>query len=152
MKVSVFNGSRATELIAETWVDLQEVIVPGGGQSNIWHSLNFQGKHAGEILIEITFYDQRPKQEKASESIRQSVPNGVTDEAQQAITRPGETRRRLKTGNYQHLEVTGPGEVVYCHSCHHEWYMVSSRDLVCPRCESELTEIVSHNLEVAFLN
>jgi hypothetical protein len=152
MKVSVFNDDRKTELIGEIWVDLQEVIVPGGGKNNLWHHLNFQGKYAGEILIEITFYDKRPKQEKASENMRQSVPNGVTDEALHAMARPGKTRRRLKPGNYQHLNVTGPTNVVYCYLCDFEWYTVTPSDLVCPSCGDQITSIVSHNLEVASLN
>jgi hypothetical protein len=149
MKVSVFNGGRAAVLIGETWVDLQEVIVPGGGQSNTWHTLNSRGKYAGEILIEITFYDTRPKQEKASENMHQSVPNEVMDEAMHAVTRLGETRRRLKPGLYQHLGVTGPGEVAYCHECSNEWHSDILALLICPRCESTAIEIVSHNLEVA---
>lgn len=149
MKVLVYNAGAATGLIGETWVDLQEVIVAGGGQSNIWHLLNFKGKYAGEILIEITFYDKRPKQEKASENMHQSVPSGFMDEALHEMTRLEETHRRLKPGLNQHLEVTGPREVVYCHLCNNEWYMNSLRELVCPRCGSTATEIVSHNLEAA---
>ncbi|KAM3075110.1 Contractile actomyosin ring interacting protein [Clarireedia jacksonii] len=64
LKVSVFNDDKRTDLIGETWVNLQDVIIPGGGQSDIWHSLNCKGKYAGEIRIEITYYDLRPKPEK----------------------------------------------------------------------------------------
>ncbi|KAI1662600.1 hypothetical protein F4813DRAFT_384186 [Daldinia decipiens] len=73
LKLSVFNDDRKTELIGETWIDLRDIIVRGGGQSDQWHSLNCRGKYAGEVRIEITFYDSRPKAEKAM-----AKPNGVT--------------------------------------------------------------------------
>ncbi|OTB16570.1 hypothetical protein K445DRAFT_58895 [Daldinia sp. EC12] len=73
LKLSVFNDDRKTELIGETWIDLRDIIVRGGGQSDQWHNLNCKGKYAGEVRIEITYYDSRPKTEKP-------VPksNGVT--------------------------------------------------------------------------
>lgn len=64
LKVSVFNDDKKTDLIGETWIDLRDIVVGGGGQSDQWHQLNFKGKYAGEIRIEITFYDSRPKPEK----------------------------------------------------------------------------------------
>ncbi|KAI9048568.1 hypothetical protein LZ554_007401 [Drepanopeziza brunnea f. sp. 'monogermtubi'] len=73
LKVSVFNDDKKTDLIGETWVDLKEVVVPGGGQNDLWHNLNCKGKYAGEIRIEITYYDTRPKQEK-SERVRPAAP------------------------------------------------------------------------------
>jgi hypothetical protein len=88
MKVSVFNDDKKTDLIGETWVNLQEVVVPGGGQNDLWHNLNYRGKYAGEIRIEITYYDSRPKQEKAVDKMRQNVPSGVTDGARDAMTGP----------------------------------------------------------------
>ncbi|KAI0892322.1 hypothetical protein F4806DRAFT_244180 [Annulohypoxylon nitens] len=65
LKLSVFNDDRKTELIGETWIDLRDIIVRGGGQSDQWHNLNCKGKYAGEVRIEITYYDSRPKQEKS---------------------------------------------------------------------------------------
>lgn len=65
LKVSVFNDDKKTELIGETWVSLENVLLPGGGQSDGWHGLNCRGKYAGEIRIELTYYDTRPKAEKA---------------------------------------------------------------------------------------
>jgi len=65
LKVSVFNDDKKTDLIGETWVQLEKVIVPGGGQNDAWHGLNCKGRFAGEIRIEITYYDTRPKPEKA---------------------------------------------------------------------------------------
>ncbi|KAI2638891.1 hypothetical protein GGS26DRAFT_543129 [Hypomontagnella submonticulosa] len=64
LKLSVFNDDRKTELIGETWIDLRDIIVRGGGQSDQWHNLNCRGKYAGEVRIEITYYDSRPKPEK----------------------------------------------------------------------------------------
>lgn len=43
-----------------------------------------------------------------------------------------------------HLDATGPREVVYCHQCDNEWHR-DEHDLICPRCEGEITEIVSTN-------
>ena len=73
LKVSVFNDDKKTELIGETWVALDQIIVPGGGQNDVWHNLNCKGKYAGEIRIELTYYDTRPREEKAEER-RQSAP------------------------------------------------------------------------------
>ncbi|KAB5525587.1 hypothetical protein GE09DRAFT_475042 [Coniochaeta sp. 2T2.1] len=64
LKVSVFNDDKKTELIGEAWIDLRDTVVPGGGQTDIWHQLTCRGKYAGEIRIEITFYDSRPKPDK----------------------------------------------------------------------------------------
>ncbi|KAK3377688.1 hypothetical protein B0H63DRAFT_417258 [Podospora didyma] len=64
LKVSVFNDDKKTELIGESWIDLRNIIIPGGGQSDQWHGLTCRGKYAGDVRIEITFYDSRPKPEK----------------------------------------------------------------------------------------
>ncbi|OHE91468.1 hypothetical protein CORC01_13240 [Colletotrichum orchidophilum] len=41
-----------------------------------------------------------------------------------------------------HLDASGGREVVYCHACSHEWWQ-DEHGLPCPRCDSEITEIVS---------
>ncbi|KAI3396901.1 hypothetical protein diail_11514 [Diaporthe ilicicola] len=64
LKISVFNDDKKTDLIGETWVDLRDIVVPGGGQNDLWHNLTCKGKYAGEIRIELTYYDIRPKPEK----------------------------------------------------------------------------------------
>ena len=79
LKVSVFNDDKKTELIGETWVPLDQIIVPGGGQNDLWHNLNCKGRYAGEIRIEITYYDTRPRDEKVEER-RQSIPVNKTME------------------------------------------------------------------------
>jgi hypothetical protein len=40
-----------------------------------------------------------------------------------------------------HLDATGSREVVFCHQCEHEWWQ-DEYGLTCPRCESDITEIV----------
>ena len=52
-------------------MDLKEVVVPGGGQNDIWHQLHFKGKYAGEIRVELTYYDTRPKDESVLEQRRE---------------------------------------------------------------------------------
>ncbi|RFU36092.1 hypothetical protein B7463_g185, partial [Scytalidium lignicola] len=77
LKVSVFNDDKRTDLIGETWINLKEVVIPGGGQNDLWHNLSCKGKYAGEIRIEITYYDTRPKQEKP-ERAKQTFPTTST--------------------------------------------------------------------------
>lgn len=77
LKVSVFNDDKKTELIGEAWIDLRDTVVPGGGQTDIWHQLTCRGKYAGEIRIEITFYDSRPKPEKPVVKAKPHVPTDV---------------------------------------------------------------------------
>ncbi|XHG09736.1 hypothetical protein AWENTII_012779 [Aspergillus wentii] len=67
LKVSVFNDDKKTELIGETWIDLVKVIIPGGGQSDSWHPLQSKGRYAGEVRIEMTYYDTRPEDEAVIE-------------------------------------------------------------------------------------
>lgn len=64
LKLSVFNDDKRTDLIGESWIDLRDIILPGGGQNDQWQTLACKGKYAGEIRIEITYYDTRPKPEK----------------------------------------------------------------------------------------
>lgn len=59
LKVSVFNDDKKTDLIGETWIDLNNLIIPGGSQNDHWHSLQCRGKYAGDIRIEMTYYDTR---------------------------------------------------------------------------------------------
>ncbi|KAK4946292.1 hypothetical protein LTR66_014301, partial [Elasticomyces elasticus] len=73
LKVSLFNDDKRTDLIGETWIPLESVVIPGGGQNDLWHSLNCKGKYAGEIRIELTFYDTRPKMEKPAEKRQDSL-------------------------------------------------------------------------------
>ena len=77
LKVSVFNDDRKTELIGEAWVALDHIVVPGGGTNDLWHGLNCKGRYAGDIRIELTYYDTRPKVDAkvdGAEDRRQSGP------------------------------------------------------------------------------
>ncbi|CAD6567230.1 MAG: hypothetical protein ASARMPRED_000555 [Alectoria sarmentosa] len=71
LKVSVFNDDKKTELIGETWIALDQIVVPGGGANDLWHRLNCKGRYAGDLRIELTYYDTRAK-EKVER--RQSTP------------------------------------------------------------------------------
>lgn len=51
-------------------MDLHDVIVAGGGKNDLWHQLNFKGKYAGDIRVELTYYDSRPRPETPSTSER----------------------------------------------------------------------------------
>ncbi|RAL10276.1 uncharacterized protein BO97DRAFT_471778 [Aspergillus homomorphus CBS 101889] len=67
LKVSVFNDDKKTDLIGETWVDLKDLIIPGGSQNDHWHPLQHRGKYAGEVRLEMTYYDTRPADEAVIE-------------------------------------------------------------------------------------
>ena len=58
-------------------MQLDKVVVPGGGQNDLWHSLNCKGRYAGEIRIELTYYDTRPKEEKPPEA--QASPTAIAN-------------------------------------------------------------------------
>ncbi|KAI9768786.1 MAG: hypothetical protein M1840_004600 [Geoglossum simile] len=92
LKVSVFNDDKKTELIGETWVSLEAVVVPGGGQNDLWHNLNCKGKYAGEIRIELTYYDTRPKEEKPVVEARREGARHGEDGEREAVGGP----RQLK--------------------------------------------------------
>lgn len=89
LKVSVFNDDKKTELIGETWVSLENIITPGGGQSDTWHPLNCKGKYAGDIRIELTFYDTRAKEEKAPVEKKEST---LADRQSPAVGGPRESK------------------------------------------------------------
>ncbi|KAK8920820.1 Ingression protein fic1 [Metarhizium anisopliae] len=73
LKMSVFTDDKKTDLIGESWIDLKGIIVPGGGQNDMWQGLTCRGKYAGEIRVEITFYDTRPRPEKPAAKQRQQT-------------------------------------------------------------------------------
>ncbi|KAH6870181.1 hypothetical protein BKA58DRAFT_172382 [Alternaria rosae] len=82
LKVSVFNDDKKTELIGEAFANLNSVITPGGGQSDEWLGLNCKGKYAGEIRMEITYYDTREKSEKL---VQQKKRESTKPEGQAAV-------------------------------------------------------------------
>ncbi|KAK4201479.1 hypothetical protein QBC40DRAFT_339120 [Triangularia verruculosa] len=86
LKVSVFNDDKKTELIGEAWIDLRDIIVDGGGQSDQWHQLQCRGKYAGELRLELTYYDNQPKPDKTASKSRNQ--QSVADIEQQSETAP----------------------------------------------------------------
>lgn len=74
LKISVFSDDKKTELIGENWVDLRDIIISGGGQNDQWQPLQCRGKYAGEIRIEITYYDSRPKPKPVAPTSTVSAP------------------------------------------------------------------------------
>ncbi|KAK0726955.1 hypothetical protein B0T26DRAFT_637106 [Lasiosphaeria miniovina] len=94
LKVSVFNDDKKTELIGEAWIDLRDIIISGGGQSDQWHQLFCRGKKTGEIRIEITFYDSRPKPERAAVVAKQPGPAADAEAAQSAAGPRSMPKRR----------------------------------------------------------
>lgn len=77
----------------------------GGGQADSWHDLNARGRYAGQIRIELTFYDSRPKEDEQPDLIqdRSSLDVGDEDQFQGRISGPREPgavkRRPLPTPN-----------------------------------------------------
>ena len=88
LKVSVFNDDKKTELIGETWVPLDQIVVPGGGQNDLWHHLNCKGRFAGEIRIELTYYDTRPKEEKVEAKHQDTPVQNIHDQTKEGIGGP----------------------------------------------------------------
>lgn len=88
LKVSVFNDDKKTELIGETWVSLEQIVVPGGGQNDLWHHLNCKGRFAGEIRIEITYYDTRPKEEISEGKHQETPAQNPHEQAKEGISGP----------------------------------------------------------------
>lgn len=72
---------------------MDKIIIPGGGQNDLWHHLNCKGRFAGEIRIELTFYDTRPKDEQA-EAKRQNIAKSALQEqvASDGVSGPRQPR------------------------------------------------------------
>ncbi|EEP81280.1 predicted protein [Uncinocarpus reesii 1704] len=92
LKVSVFNDDKKTDLIGETWVDLKSVIIPGGGQSDSWHSLSCKGKYAGELRIELTYYDTRPKDEAVVERRKEAKKTEARHQTSSSVSGPRQSK------------------------------------------------------------
>lgn len=111
LKVSVFNDDKRTDLIGEAWVDLNNLIIPGGSQNDHWHTLQCRGKYAGEIRIEMTYYDTREKDEAVIERRRgaaerlQSKASNSTASAASGLSGP----RELRESKRRHLPTDPTG-------------------------------------------
>lgn len=97
LKVSIFNDDNRTGLIGECWIGLEEILNPGGGKADAWHHLNVKGKYAGEIRIELTYYDTRPKPEKPRKQSPATLPSQEVH-AKPPGPRQPIARRPLPTG------------------------------------------------------
>lgn len=64
LKITVFNDDKKTDLIGECTVRLDKILVTGGGTDDGWRGLKCKDKYAGEILVELTFWDMRPTPEQ----------------------------------------------------------------------------------------
>lgn len=59
LEVSVFDENRTTELLGQCIIDIAHVFEPGGGRNYGDVTLECFGKYAGEIKLDVTFYDSR---------------------------------------------------------------------------------------------
>jgi hypothetical protein len=108
LKVSVFNDDKKTDLIGETWASLKEVVIPGGGQSDTWHNLSCKGKYAGEVRVEITYYDTRPKQERAEKVKMVGAQSTVVDDGgRETLKGPRQPKAAVKRRPLPSDPVTG---------------------------------------------
>ncbi|KAK5628875.1 hypothetical protein RRF57_004590 [Xylaria bambusicola] len=112
LKLSVFNDDKKTELIGETWIDLRDIVVQGGGQSDQWHNLNCKGKYAGSIRIETTYYDSRPKPEKPAAKLKPVASSSEPDLAGSA-QRSAVKRRPLPSDPVTGLAPSQPSEPIH---------------------------------------
>ncbi|KAI7202229.1 hypothetical protein KC324_g1837, partial [Hortaea werneckii] len=95
LKISIFSEDKKTDLIGEALITLKDVIVPGGGKSDLWQGLHCKGKYAGEIRIELTYYDTRPKPDS----------NAAAD-GETAAPRHGKVKRRPLPTNPNSAHIT----------------------------------------------
>ena len=69
--------------------------MPGGGKNDLWQGLNCKGKYAGELRLEMTYYDTRPKPEKP---LREGV-TGEEDGFRQSAGSASKVKRRPLPNN-----------------------------------------------------
>lgn len=68
------------------------MVVPGGGTNDIWHNLNCKGRYAGEIRIELTYYDTRPKEDRAQEPSEAPYPTDPQERAFDKVAGPRQAK------------------------------------------------------------
>ena len=92
-----------------------DVIKLGGGQSDQWHTLNYKGKYAGEIRVEITFYDSRdkPQEKKVKETRPQSVSPSELSQPPAKSLGPRDVRRRPLPASPAEVAQPQPAPVSY---------------------------------------
>ena len=67
-------------------------MVPGGGQNDTWHNLSCRGRYAGEIRIELTYYDTRPRELNADEQHQPAQTNGSGEDTKASLSGPRQPR------------------------------------------------------------
>ena len=67
-------------------------MVPGGGQNDTWHSLSCRGRYAGEIRIELTYYDTRPRDVNTDERRQPAQINGQVEDTKASLSGPRQPR------------------------------------------------------------
>src|SRR3954447_23540052 len=96
-------------MIGETWIDLHNLIIPGGSQNDHWHPLQCRGKYAGDIRIEMTYYDTREQDEAVLER-RQEAADRVQGKIPSAPSSTGVSGpRQLKDVKRRPLPSGPPG-------------------------------------------
>ena len=70
---------------------MRGIIIPGGGQKDLWQTLSCRGRYAGEIRLEITYYDIRTKNDKIA--IKPRLPT-ITDADPRPMKPKGPVQRR----------------------------------------------------------
>ena len=88
LKISVFNDDKKTELVGEAEMSLMEIVVPGGGKSDLWQTLHCKGRYAGDVRIELTYYDTRPKDENAEAVVREAPTHTRQETAGEGVGGP----------------------------------------------------------------
>ena len=77
--MSVFSHDKKIELIGTCDIDLGDIIIPGGGQNDLWHPLTHKNQYAGEIMIDMTYHESRSKVERPLEKERDNLNNKYQD-------------------------------------------------------------------------
>ena len=118
LKVSIFNDDKKTDLIGETWVDLKNLIIPGGGQSDSWHPLQNRGKYSGEVRIEMTYYDTRPEDEavierrsQAADKIQGKSSGSTSSSSHSGLRQPKDIKRRPLPSDPNGSRPPPPGKI-----------------------------------------
>jgi hypothetical protein len=96
-------------------------------------------RHCEEIALSSLSRCYGEDSEDSADSEDGEISEGGTD----MFSRPS----RPMISQPRHLDAPGPREVVYCHACDNEWYR-DEHGLICPRCDSDATEIVSSSILV----
>ncbi|XP_044721339.1 c2 domain-containing protein [Hirsutella rhossiliensis] len=122
LKISIFTDDKKTDLIGDAWIDLKAIIVPGGGQNDVWQTLMCKGKYAGEIRLEITYYDSRPKPDKPA--VKRRLPNASDQDMGSVKQRAATKRRPLPsdpvTGEAPSPPPSAPQPAVHASPDHHQ--------------------------------